>query len=68
MNRQERKREGRGNNKFLTIINEKTNKQTRENNKRTRGNEQTNKRREGEVNATVHNLYDFFILMIALVQ
>ena len=40
MNRQERKREGRGKNKFLTIVNEKTNnqpnKQTREKNKRTR--------------------------------
>jgi hypothetical protein len=29
MNRQERKREGRGKNKFLTIVNEKTNKQER---------------------------------------
>ena len=75
MNRQERKREGRGKNKFLTIVNEKTNKQERRIKERGRR-KKKNEGKEGvsewvsewEANAIVYKLYDFFAVMIALVQ
>ncbi len=43
MNRQERKREGRGNNKFLTIVNEKTNNQPNKQERRIKERGGTNK-------------------------
>lgn len=48
MNRQERKREGRGKNKFLTIVNEKTTNQTNKQERRIKERGRRKKKNEGK--------------------